>query len=271
MCMGAIPTSPVCHWQQPVGSARGLSTTQFVPDWFLAGRYISSDLLLNSLPRCIGMGIKRVKLLLGVYFIWQVIMASLNEPHRKRIRHFHEPGDVHELTFSCYRRLSILTNNAWRAELSRSINDACDEIGCHLAAFVYMPEHVHLLVWGFRAKEEVSHFLRRLKRPVSSVVQSQLAAARSPLLQRLTVRERPGKSVFRFWQEGPGFDRNLFAVKVVQASIDYIHMNPVRRGLCAKARDWRWSSSRYYESDGRDFDELLPKITPLSTEFWSTE
>jgi hypothetical protein len=37
-------------------------------------------------------------------------MTSL-EPHRKRIRHYHEPGDV--LTFSCYRRLPLLTNNAW--------------------------------------------------------------------------------------------------------------------------------------------------------------
>src|ERR1051325_2142503 len=86
---------------------------------------------------------------------------SFREPHRKRIHHFHEPGDVHELTFSCYRRLPLLTNNAWRTALSRSIDDACHALGCHLAAFVYMPEHVHLLVWGMTAKEQVSLFLAR--------------------------------------------------------------------------------------------------------------
>jgi putative transposase len=161
------------------------------------------------------------------------------QPHRKQVRHFHEPGDVHELTFSCYRRIPILTNNAWRAKLSECIDNACDELHCCLAAFVYMPEHVHLLVWGFAAKEEVSTFLSRVKQPLSSFVRADLAAAQSQLLTKLMVRERPGKTVFRYRQEGPGFDRNLYTMKAVQASLDYIHMNPVKRGLCLKARDWR--------------------------------
>jgi putative transposase len=28
--------------------------------------------------------------------------------------------------------------------------------------------------------------------------------------------------------------------------IDYLHANPVRRGLVAKAEDWEWSSTRWY-------------------------
>jgi hypothetical protein len=27
--------------------------------------------------------------------------------HRKTVRHFHEVGHLHELTFSCYRRLDV--------------------------------------------------------------------------------------------------------------------------------------------------------------------
>ncbi|WP_425614439.1 transposase [Anatilimnocola sp. NA78] len=73
----------------------------------------------------------------------------MTEPHRKRLQRYHEPGDVHELTFSCYRRMQLLTNNAWRVKLARAIDAACEEIGCFLAAFVFMPEHVHLLTWGF--------------------------------------------------------------------------------------------------------------------------
>ena len=56
--------------------------------------------------------------------------------HRKTVRHFHEPGDLHELTFSCYRRMKLLTNNAWRAGLSAAIDEAGAKIGCYLAAFV---------------------------------------------------------------------------------------------------------------------------------------
>jgi len=190
------------------------------------------------------------------------------QPHRKKVKHFHERGDLHELTFSCYRRIKLLTNNPWRAKLSQSIDEACQAVGCFLAAFVYMPEHVHLLVWGIKAQEDVSELLSRIKQPVSVQVHADLAQRPGRLLSRLIVRDRPGRQIFRFWQEGPGFDRNLFTASAVQASIDYIHNNPVARGLCPKARDWRWSSARFYESDGKLFDPLHPKITPLPAEFW---
>src|SRR4029450_6399828 len=89
-------------------------------------------------------------------------MPSL-EPHRKRVRHYHEPGDVHELTFSCYRRLPLLTNNAWRTKLSRCLDGACQSVGRHWAGFVFMPEHVHLLIWGLSRKENVSTLLANVK------------------------------------------------------------------------------------------------------------
>jgi putative transposase len=57
-------------------------------------------------------------------------------------------------------------------------------------------------------------------------------------------------------------------VKAVQASLDYIHMNPVKRGLCILAGDWPWSSARYYETDGQFVDPAWPKIEPLPAEFW---
>ena len=134
-----------------------------------------------------------------------------------------------------------------------------------------MPEHVHLLIWGLRSKEDVSTFLAGVKQPLSIHVRNDLEAHDSRLLSRMLVRERPGKIVFRYWQEGPGFDRNLFTAKAVQASLDYIHTNPVKRGLSVRARDWRWSSARYYESDGQILDEHLPTITPLPAECWSAE
>jgi len=40
-------------------------------------------------------------------------------PHRKRVRHFDDAGHFHELTFSCYRRLPLLTDDEWWGELSR--------------------------------------------------------------------------------------------------------------------------------------------------------
>ena len=114
----------------------------------------------------------------------------------------------------------------------------------------------------------ISGFLKAVKQPFSNRIKRLLTNNSSRLLQRLTVRERPGKMVFRFWQEGPGYDRNLLTPEAVQASLDYIHMNPVRRGLVDEARLWRWSSCRWYIEEGRFRDKALPTVEGCPAEFW---
>jgi REP element-mobilizing transposase RayT len=64
---------------------------------------------------------------------------------RKLVKHYHEPGDLHELTFYCYKRQPLLTSDAWRHQLACCIDAAGDEFEMRLAAFVFMPEHLHLL------------------------------------------------------------------------------------------------------------------------------
>ena len=78
---------------------------------------------------------------------------------------------------------------------------------------------------------------------------------------------QPGKTAFRYWQEGPGCDRNLATANAALASIDYLHLNPVRRGLVQAASDWRWSSCRFYLSEGQTQDEAIPKIHGLPVGF----
>ena len=133
----------------------------------------------------------------------------------KTIKHYHEPGDLHELTFSCYRRITLLTNNAIREKLAREIDDAGEKWRFSLVAFVFMPEHVHLLVWPHDDMPEIGEYLREVKLPVSVFQKQLLVAHRSSLLQRLTVPSGVDAGQFRFWQEGPGYDRNLQTCEAV--------------------------------------------------------
>jgi putative transposase len=161
-------------------------------------------------------------------------------------------------------RLPLLTNDCWRKHLSASIDRANAEESVELVAFVFMPEHVHLLVYPILPEPQIGRYLARIKQPFSKEIKELLIQAKSPLLKTLTVRERRGKTCFRFWQEGPGFDRNIDTARAVLASIDYIHHNPVRRGLCERAVDWRWSSARFYLCDPpRQQDPDLPWIHGL--------
>ena len=187
--------------------------------------------------------------------------AKCDMTHRKLIKHFHEPGHLHEFTFSCYQRRPLLSNDTWKEKLSRTITEAGRTESIDLVAFVFMPEHVHLLVYPHGLAPQLGRYLARIKQPLSKEIKDVLVACHSPLLEQLTVQERPGKFCFRFWQEGSGFDRNIFSNPAIQASIDYIHQNPVRRDLCIRAVDWCWSSARYslLEPPSQQFSEL-PEI-----------
>jgi putative transposase len=157
--------------------------------------------------------------------------------------------------------MPLLSSEARCGYLADCIEVACDQLRLALGAFVFMPNHVHLLMHSVKDAKEVSDFLSQVKRSCSVKVKRDLVARQSTLLGRLTVDERPGKQSFRFWQEGPGYDRNLQSASTVEASIEYIHLNPVRRGLVSVADDWRWSSARFYSTDGSE------KCHPMATRF----
>ena len=186
--------------------------------------------------------------------------------HRRRVRHYHDPGDLHELTFSCHDRLPLLTNDRWRDLLAESIDRAVERYAFSLTAFVFMPEHVHLLVYS-RRSPDIDSLLYAIKRPFSYRIKVNLQAVESPLLERLTVRHGNGEPGFRFWLKGPGYARNLKTRQAVLGSIDYKHNNPVVRGLCQRAEQWRWSSARWYLSDGQCQDPALPMVHGLPGEF----
>jgi putative transposase len=192
-----------------------------------------------------------------------------HEPAKhKTIKRYHESGDFHELSFSCYQRLPLLMNDDWCGMLAQAIDLALERWMFQLHAFVFMPEHLHLLVLPLESSR-IDMLLKAIKRPFSYRIKKFLEASSSDLLQKLTIVERPGKSVFRFWQEGPGYDRNLNSEAAVLAAIDYIHRNPVRRGLCAREDQWKWSSARFFMSDGQHIDPDLPRISRLPAEFFS--
>ena len=183
--------------------------------------------------------------------------------YRKRVKHYDEPGHCHLLTFSCYDRLPLLTNDLWRQMLSVAIDRAMGRHKFQLVAFVYMPEHVHLIVYPTDESPKIDALLKAIKRLFSYRFKQLLEVSQSPLLGRLTIRQRPGVRTVRFWQEGPGHDRNLTSPQAALAAVDYLHMNPVRRGLCACADNSKWSSASYFVPCDSPLDPDLPAINAL--------
>ena len=86
-----------------------------------------------------------------------------------------------------------------------------------------MPEHVHLLV----------------SEPERGRLSKAIQAMKQSVARRLTLGSEP------FWQ-ARYYDFNVWSERKRIEKLDYMHMNPVKRGLVAHPEDWAWSSFRHH-------------------------
>jgi putative transposase len=163
----------------------------------------------------------------------------------KRRRRFETENTPRELTFSCFHGYKFLAKQRTRTWFVEALRDAISKSHVDLWAWVLMPEHVHLIVWPQSSGASVSIFLRTVKEKVARQAIKHLVQNAPQWLERITIREG-ARIRRRFWQPGGGYDRNIDSTNTLWAMIDYLHLNPVRRGLVERATDWEWSSARWY-------------------------
>ena len=190
---------------------------------------------------------------------------------RKRRRSSNDADSAHALTFTTWRRQPFLASDRAGRWLAESIEHARARHHLDLWAFVMMPDHVHLIIWP-RAELNLAKLLASVKLPVARRV---IAHVRQAAPQRLAVfedKQPNGACAHRFWQRGGGYDRDLRDAGTIHATIDYIHANPVRRGLVAHPNDYQWSSAAFFT--GVREGPLRPDVAsipspPTHWRFWS--
>ena len=136
------------------------------------------------------------------------------------------PGHSHLLTFSTRKRLPHLRNEQISSWLGDAITQAKKTHNFQLLAYVFMPDHVHLLIRPLGESYRVADILKSIKQGVSR------RALNAGLIDDV------------LWEPGGGHDRNIFEEDARANDINYIHLNPVRKGLCSDMMEYRWSSAR---------------------------
>ncbi|HWE36421.1 MAG TPA: transposase [Isosphaeraceae bacterium] len=154
-------------------------------------------------------------------------------------RLYDREGHAHFVTFSCYRRRRLLDHDrAKRIVLGVLGSQLAMQTG-RCVGFVVMPDHVHAIV-HLPAPDQLSHFMKQWKQRSSVQIKRFLRA-------ELTAYAAALDPTVPTWQPRY-YDFNLYSPWKVEEKLLYMHLNPVRAGLVARAVDWPWSSARYYES-----------------------
>lgn len=160
----------------------------------------------------------------------------------KDLKRYYGRGDLHFLTFSCYRRLPLLKTMRARNLFVHALGRIRERYKFLLVGYVVMPNHVHLLV-SESSRGTPSVALKVLKQRVSRDLRRSRRRASAGQLGLAFVRGE--ESLPCFWQ--PRFyDFNVWSKKKVREKLDYMHANPVTRKRVEHPKDWPWSSWSSY-------------------------
>ena len=188
-----------------------------------------------------------------------------------RLRRHDEFGHVHFTTFCCFRRLPFFRHQLVRDAFVDSMKAVRAKLPIRWIGYVVMPEHVHILLLpqarGSDVVVPISTVLHDLKglggRACKEALRTVWRGRRSLGARRLDAWAL-GAGPKPFWKPR-GHDFNVTNEASVLQKLDYLHRNPVRRGLVDSPERWRWSSFRFYERGddsmiGMDWDGGFPIV-----------
>ena len=151
-------------------------------------------------------------------------------------------GHLHFITFSCYRRLPLLKTARARDIFVKELGKVRDEVEFRLLGYVVMPEHVHLLM-SEPSRGTPSTVLHKLKLRVARKLRKrQLPGCAGQMHLPFAETLEPLRA---FWQ-ARSYDFNVYSQGKKKEKLNYMHANPVIRGLVKHPKDWRWSSRGFY-------------------------
>jgi REP element-mobilizing transposase RayT len=142
------------------------------------------------------------------------------------------PGALHFVTGNFLDRIPVFTQDPCCQAFIDNLATLLSEWPCKLIAYVLMPDHTHLIV---NPKDgRIKEFTGKLK---------SLSARAIVQASRGISFKQDSEGSFQVWQES--FKAiPLWSAWMIWQKINYIHANPVKAGLVASAKDYRWSSFR---------------------------
>jgi len=167
-------------------------------------------------------------------------------PMRNPLKRLYGQGDLHFVTFSCYRRKPLLGTVRAQDRFVNVLDEVRRRHGFRLVGYVVMPEHVHLLI-SEPAEKNPSKVLQVLKQKVARAL---LKRRDRTIRTQLSLPFDGGQTEeVHFWQRR-FYDFNVWSEKKLKEKLEYMHANPVQRKLVQHPGEWPWSSWAHYAGRG---------------------
>jgi REP element-mobilizing transposase RayT len=140
--------------------------------------------------------------------------------------------------------LPVFTNKPYFDIMIQSLIFCRKHKGLQLFSYVILDNHFHLVVCGPNLSRTITDFKKFTAR---SIIDRLKQDQKAWLLNQLAYFKKRHKtqSNYQVWQEGY-HPELIMSDDMFRQKVEYIHNNPVKRGLVALPEHWLYSSARNY-------------------------
>jgi putative transposase len=163
------------------------------------------------------------------------------------------------LTFTVLNWLPVFTRPGTVKIILDALHWRQQNKGAKVYGYVVLENHIHCILQAEDLKQQV-HDIKAYTAKQLLAYLEEFNAAR--LLKQLAFFKKAHKtdSKYQLWEEG-SHPQMMQNEGMLRQKLEYIHLNPVKRGYVDEAVHWRYSSARDYHG--------MEGLIPVYTEWWS--
>jgi REP element-mobilizing transposase RayT len=163
----------------------------------------------------------------------------------------------HFLTCTVINWMPLFTRPQTVEILFEALRHRQENNGWKLYGYVFLENHIHLIVQADNLAEELPRFKSFTARKLIDYFED--CKAERLLTQMAFFRkEHKQDRDYQCWEEG-SHPQLISTEEILRQKLEYMHQNPVKRGYVDEAVHWRYSSARNYAG--------LPGMIPVYTDW----
>src|SRR5579872_6481062 len=153
------------------------------------------------------------------------------------LKRYYGDDHLHYITWTCYHRQGWLAEPKRRDLFLHILEETRRRYRFVVVGYVVMPEHVHLLI----------------SEPEQGTPSTVVQVVKQRFARRVLRRKRRKSAQLTLWAGNDPqvwqtrfYDFNVWSERKRAEKLNYMHQNPVGRGLVLEPEQWPWSSYRSY-------------------------
>ena len=163
---------------------------------------------------------------------------------------------VYFVTFTIVEWLPIFIEEQPSRIITDSLNFCIQNKSLRVNAYVVMPTHLHAIVFDVNFESErLKHTLDDFRKFTGRQLADYCDAHLSPVFGE-AFRSAAGEDRQRRVWQPTQHPEGIVSEQFWQQKVNYIHENPVRKGLVTRPEDWRFSSARFWAGEENNNNDV---------------